>query len=309
MKKVAIMVPISPNDAFFSQVAAMRLALTKLSWTRWTWELWICTSGHVDPEVLARWHKHLPEVAFTLASTSRFAEEGNWAQSDDQLRCAPRDADVVLALDADVLPVANFESMLDQIHEGQFVAGVIAHFCFPGWPGKTSREKWEMATKTLVTKPLSYDCEYTYVPPTETDENRLTPFYPNFGIVFFPNDLLQRILPTFFRMRHALDDILPNPGFSTQVAMALAVSELDIPWRALPMRYNYPNDDRAAALHPGEVDHALFWHYLRTDKFDRWKIFTTASEYDQFTNMPLEGMHLRFQQAAVQILGKEWPFA
>jgi hypothetical protein len=309
MKNVAIIVPISPNDGFLSQVAAIRNALTRLEWQRWTWQLHVCTSGHLEQGLLERWQEHIPEVSFSLASTARFEEEGDWAQSDDQLRCAPRDADVILALDADVLPVANFEHMLDHVHDADCVAGVVAHFRFPGWPGQTQHQDWENVAKGLLTKPLDYNCSYTLVSPDKPDEERLAPFYLNFGVVFFSANALQSVLPTFLHMRHALDTTMPNPAFSAQVALTLALAEKEVKTLALPMRYNFPNDDAAAVIYPEEADQVLFWHYLRTKKFNRQKIFTSPEEYGHFVTMDLEGMNSRFQQSAIRLLGRDWPFA
>ena len=58
------------------------------------------------------------DVGVSLVAPSRFAREGDWAQSDDVFNYAPRDADVLLAMDADVLPVGPLEETVDVVAHG-----------------------------------------------------------------------------------------------------------------------------------------------------------------------------------------------
>src|SRR5258706_1687270 len=98
MPRVAILVAASPTRAFFSQLAVLSLAIRKLRWSRWQPRLHVYLGGDHDLDAFGQWLPHLAEVHVSWASDARFAREGDWAQSDDVFRCAPRDADVLVTM-------------------------------------------------------------------------------------------------------------------------------------------------------------------------------------------------------------------
>src|SRR5262245_26130761 len=139
MRRVAILVAASPTTAFYSQVAALRLAVLRLRWSRWEPSLHVYVGGPHDPAALEEWRPHLDGVQIQWSSAARFALHGDWAQSDDVFGSAPQGADVLLAMDADTLPVAGLETVLEHVRETGAIAGVIAHYPpFPQAPETTS---------------------------------------------------------------------------------------------------------------------------------------------------------------------------
>lgn len=249
----------------------------------------------------------------TRVSPKHFARDDNWAQCDASLLSAPRDADVLVSLDADTLPVSGFEEVLDHVMNTQSIAGVMAHFPFPGSKGAAD---WNDIASAVIGKPLF--CLYTHslVGPEEPDERRCAPFYVNGGVIFFARGCFGRFLDRYLTLRPRVIErmsALIDPGiasdFSFQAATTLAIMDSEIPVWSLPMRYNFPNDELADRLHPQESGHAAIYHYLRKDQFDRHEIFTTAEAYAQFLSLPLSGPNSRFQDAVRRVLGTEYPFA
>jgi arginase family enzyme len=119
MPKVAFLVPASPNAGFYSQIAALNLALKKLSWGRWEPELCVTMGARSFPadvnDAFERWLDYVKDFAFSYVSQTRWERMNNWAQVDATLLNAPRDADVYVTLDADTLPVANLEAVLEAV--------------------------------------------------------------------------------------------------------------------------------------------------------------------------------------------------
>ena len=76
--------------------------------------------------------------------------------------------------------------------------------------------------------------------------------------------------------------------FVAQISVALAVELAGIPWRALPMRFNFPNDRIADRRYAAELDRVVLIHYLRHELFDRHRIFGQRASFDQFMSMTLE---------------------
>jgi hypothetical protein len=310
MPKLAILIPGSANAAFYSQIAAISLALRKIEWRTWEPEVHAffgdnCAQGDED---FAVWQEHLTDVEVFRVSRKQFDRHNNWAQVDATMRLAPRDADVLLSLDADTLPVRNFEDILDRVLQEDGIAGVLAHYPFPG-DGASSREDWARSCAGLLEQPLPFDYSYSLMTPQDNAESRAAPFYLNGGVVFYSQKSFGRFFPSYVRVRHALMKRLPNPDFSAQVGMTIAMAEEGIRAIELPMRYNFPNDPLADALHAGELQEAVFFHYLRTSVIQRHQIFTDPVRYQEFLSLPLSGVNDAFRQAVRRLFGTHFPFA
>ena len=308
MLKVAILIAASPTSEFYSQIAAISLALRTLHWSRWTPRLYAYFGGTHDAEAFAKWRPYLREVEIISVSDNRFEREGIWAQCDTMFELAPRDADIILTMDADTLPVANFEAVLDRVASEGLIAGVIAHYPFPTCAGKSPRESWIYLADGLIDGPLDFAFSYSLVEPATANEHLLTPFYVNFGVVFLPKQTFDDVACRYLSMRPALAGRMSEPWFSGQVALTLAITAARAKTWALPMRYNFPNDSIAERRYPEELSSVVVFHYLRTQNFDRQHIFASEEKYSQFLALPLLGVDRAFQGAVRKIMGLKYPF-
>jgi hypothetical protein len=304
--KLAILIAGSPNAAFYSQVAASAAALRALPWSRWEPTLHLYLGGEVDSTVLERWRPYLAEVDVSLVAPSRFAREGDWAQSDDVFNYAPRDADLLVAMDADVLPVAPFEEIVDVVAHDDVVAGTLAHAAFPGT--SSPADDWHRVADGLVNGTLAFDYQYSLVRYPQARDN-LIPFYVNFGVVLFSRKVFERLVPAFLSLRAVVGSRMRDDDFSAQVALALAIANTGVEAMPLPMRFNFPNDPLAERLYPEELVSVRAIHYLRTDRFDRHRVFASAEAFAQFLELPLEGANRLLQDAVRRLFGEAYPFA
>jgi hypothetical protein len=304
MPNVEILIPASPVAAFFSQIAAFSWALKSLRWSRWRPTLRVVMGGEVDTEALDRWLPFLSDVEIMLLSRTQSLREGIWAQYDSLYQLASKDADVILRMDADTLPVADFEDVLDEVVEIGGIAGVIEHYPFSTPTGLARSEDWQRVATGVIGRPLDLPFHYTLLPNPEWP----APFYLNDGAVYCSGTIFSELSEIYRRLRPQLLHRLGDPYFAGQVGFALAVAELGAPTRALPARYNFPNDPRAASLHPDELGEVAIFHYLRTERYDRHKIFRDASQYDSFMRLQLTGVDAVFQQKVREIVGSDYPF-
>jgi hypothetical protein len=309
VKRVAILVAASPSEAFYSQIAAMLAALRRIEWADWMPGVYVYVAGHDEVAAFGRWRPYLRDANFCWSSDRRFANEGDWAQSDDVFRCAPRDADVLVTMDADTFPVASLVPVLDEVLERAGVAGVIAHYPFPRYPGTTVRDSWRRVADGLVHTPLDFAFSHSLMPPETPVELRATPYYVNGGVVFFAKRVFNAVATACLDVRPRLITRMPDPDFSGQAALALAIARCDAPTMALPMRYNFPNDPIADTLYPDELARVTVFHYLRTDAFDRQQIFASAEAYRRFLSLPRTGSNELLQRRVRDVLGSEYPFA
>lgn len=309
MPKVAFLIPASPTDAFYSQIAAISRGLKALRWSAWEPSIHAFFGGN-DPadagDTLDQWLPHLQDVEMTRVSQLNYIKQGNWAQCDATIISAPRDADVLVSLDADTLPVGEFEDVLDRVMETQCIAGVLAHYPFPG---STGMDGWNEIAKYHIGKPLAFSHTHSLVGPGEPENRRQAPFYINGGVIFYSRECFGKFSRSYLPLREKLMSIMENNDFASQVANTLAIADGNILTWALPMRYNFPNDEIAQQLHPEESQNVIIHHYLRTARFNRHEIFTTAGAYDKFLELELDGPDLRFQKDVRKVLGADYPFS
>ncbi len=316
MRKVAFLIAASPTDAFYSQIAALSARMRSLNWTRWEPSVHVFVGGDRRGDCLPDWLPYLTNVDICWTSESRFARESDWAQSDDAIRFAPRDADILVALDADTFPITGFESMLDRVYDTAAVAGVIAHYPAlrefspeGGTHAESLRDAWTRLGRTVTDAPLDFAYAHTLMGPDQPPEQRLTPFYLNFGVVAFPRAAFDLVAPRYLTFRPQLMARMRDADFSGQVALTLAMADAQVRTWALPMRYNFPNDPVAEAMYPGELEQVAIVHYLRTTDLNRHRLFTTPEEYATFLGLQLSGANRVFREAVTETFGTRYPFA
>src|SRR5438045_2921546 len=126
MRKVAFLIPADGSHAFLSQVAAFTTALRNLNWREWEPTVLVSVGGGLDGSVLDNWRTDFPEVTFVLVPRTQSEKTPVfYAQIDGSFRWAPIDADVLVRMDADTLPVGDFEDVLAHVIEMNVIAGVM----------------------------------------------------------------------------------------------------------------------------------------------------------------------------------------
>lgn len=310
MPRLAFVLAGSPNARFYSQFAALNAAIKAVPWTVWEPSIHVAmgarSPGGTPDDMFERWQPYLREVQFTYVSEARHEAEGNWAQVDTSLLSAPRDADAYVTLDADTLPVSDLEGVLAEVHRENTIAGVMAHFAPPaigeigGWNG---------LAQMMQLKPLELTQAYSLVPADAPVERRVAPAYFNGGVVFYSRASFDAFIQPYFALRHRIATRFAQASdFSGQLATAFALEACGMRVRVLPMRYNYPNDDLALSVQPGELDQVAVFHYLREAQFDRGQIFASAEAYRDFLEKPLSGVNVSFRKHVTRILGTAYPF-
>ena len=74
------------------------------------------------------------------------------------------------------------------------------------------------------------------------------------------------------------------------------------------MRFNFPNDPIADELYPYELENVILIHYLRTNLFNRHRIFADLIDFRQFIRAPLIGSNKIFQSYVLHLTDGTYPF-
>jgi hypothetical protein len=243
----------------------------------------ILTAGDVtiDPDVGQRqpWLAPLG-VELRWASEAEFRAHSYNATGNARFKHDYR-SDVVLFLDADILIADSFDEMIQEVHSGQLIAGMIAPASPLQFLGKptTWRDLYrycgiEMEPELTHEHPgwpyyHSSDQAFRYGPP-----------YFNYGVVCAPAKLMKRIGEVYFSYLTKLLE-LTDTVVVTQMALTLAIVRLDMPCRALPVRYNFPNHPMLEALHGTEMSRAKFLHLKEDHQIQKMELFANLADVRQ----------------------------
>lgn len=185
---------------------------------------------------------------------------------------APVDGDAVLIFDADVICAARFDELL----EVNAVQGVQAHVA----PFNARDMDF---LHTLAGMPEGVEQPYPYSgngimgPPDAHG-----PFYPNSGMVYLPKQWFEAMIPHYHDAVDVFAKTASDTYWTDQIALMLAAAKAEVPVKALPPRYNFPNQHAFDQYYPGDLSDVRFIHYLRTDTVDREKEFADLSALRAF---------------------------
>jgi len=177
----------------------------------------------------------------------------------------------------------------------------------PILPGMHTDDVWEILGRRFLDR--SPDMSFGYTLQPEGQRLRC-PFYINYGFLAGTPSLLATLYDELRVMQPEIATTVgESVGFYGQTAIALVVDKLGLRRRALPMRFNYPNDPIADQMYPDEMADIVLLHYLRTELFDRHRVFSIEKEFERFLSLDLAGSNRSFQHRARAITGGAFPFS
>ncbi|MDQ5844933.1 MAG: hypothetical protein M3539_06510 [Acidobacteriota bacterium] len=236
-------------------------------------------------------------VEVKWVSKELYARDSYFASAFERFRHEFR-SDVVLMLDADILISKPFDELILECHRNQYLAGVIAHV-----PPFSEPDGWKKIYQAAGLGEVSCKHEHTgwgYM--FSDEERRFCPPYFNFGVVCAPSKIMKRIGEEIYDLMHRVESVMET-GFRGQIALSLAITKLAIPYRCLPMRYNFPNDVFLEALHGLELPHAAILHLLRDhQQIYKTRLFADRSQVEtMLARKDLRGVNLMAQDVLRQI--------
>lgn len=266
--RVEVRVPISPTPDFFRRIHFMAASLRRLAGSIGESLLVVCVGDDTEPVDLAAalpWSRAYP-IIWRWADRARFQRDSYWETSREIFR-QPIQGRTVICADADVLFMDDFSELLRELENAPAVAGVIAHA--PPFRDECYADTWRELSAGYGTPPPVFEHEYTgWGFMVRQEALRLTPAYFNFGMVVAPAALMEAISTEIEAADHFVNARLET-FFRFQIALTLTIQKHDLPVRALPLRYNFPNDPEFDARYPDELAAVRVMHYLRCETIHR----------------------------------------
>ncbi len=260
--KIEIRIPISPTPHFFRQVEYLCRSFAARGGLAADARFVVSVGDDCDPydlAVLNPWSRG--RVDWHWLDRDLFRRYSYHATALDRYKHDTA-ADVVLFLDADTMLIQNVDDVLAALYAQPAIAGVIAHV--PPFERDSSGESWETVFEAVGRRlPAARFQHSGWGGMLQNPSHRFAPAYYNYGVVFFPGGLFSKLAPHIERCLIATADAPIHWGFRSQLALTLAIYDLDLPHVSLDLRYNFPNDAWADELHASELADVRIIHYLR----------------------------------------------
>lgn len=281
-------IPISPRPAWLN-----RVRLTIESIRQFYPDATFTVSCY--PEIASPW----PDVTFRSPTPAEFDRwKGTRAEylatMMDRYR-PPFHGDHLLMLDADVICTGRFDDLFG--FDG--IQGVQAHVA------PMQARDWQLLFGAFGGLPrMIYPYSGNGVMP---GSEGLGPFYPNSGVVFGPRAAFEALSPHYQVAIEFLRRAVADAYWFDQVGLALACG-MDVRVRALPLRYNFPNQPEFDVRHPMELRDVRFIHYLRTPIVDRDRDFADVRAMRRLVaRTDLIGSNERLRQRVAELLPVAFP--
>jgi len=295
----------SPTEGFFSQMSFFRLCLDRMGGAEAAARL-VCVFGdHEVAEIPPRWQPYFDRIEVHWAHAPGAENPSHIQQHERRFDLLDPGADLSVLCDADVAVLAPVRPLAQSLMAEPALAGVIAHYHFP-WEGreKQAARDWNELAQAVLGRDIARPYRYTLLAADAPPE---APFYINYGVFAGPPALLAKFhaRDQLFRPRVAA---LLGSWWGPQVSLPLTCEDLNLPVRALQMRYNFPNDPIADQLYPDDMRNIVFLHYLRGGAFRRDQVFAQEPVFDAFLRASLEGSNAVFQRHVREVCGGRYPF-
>ncbi len=281
---------ISPTPYFFRRIHFLAASLRALEQSIGRYEIVVSVGGGTGDENYYRtqpWSKAYP-LLWRQVHPDVYSRLGYQATNRDRAWHMSR-ADYIMNVDADIIFVRDFSSLLDELDAFPAIAGVMAHISpfsarpvlTPAFENRVAPDDTQAAYWRLLGDHFGVELPLVYPFSgwgfMNSDPNfRYAPAYFNGGMVLGPAAYMEQMYRHYEPAEIAVNDVMET-YFRPQLARTLITYKLGIPYRVLPVRYNFPNDPGFDAAWPEELDAVSILHYLRTAVVHRDENFADPS--------------------------------
>ena len=282
--EIEIHIPISPTVTFLRQVHYLAASLRRCGGLLAESPIVVTVGEDCEPYDLARaeaWASAYP-ITFAWVPRAIFQKYGYFATAIQRYQY-PFRARHVLMLDADLVVTGDFDELLDRANADPALYGMIAHSS--PWQNtgllhvRGEAEWWRMLFKRAGLGEPVMNCQYSgYGILGQEGFPRECPPYFNHGVLLAPSAMFQAIGGRMWNELDFVDGLAQTP-YRVQIALTLALLRLGLPWRTLPLRYNFtPGFSAYREALPEEWANAKVLHYSCTPQIDKSRLMNSYTE-------------------------------
>jgi hypothetical protein len=291
---VEIHIPISPTESFFQQVHYLVVSLRQRGGKLRDSPVIVTVGEDCEPFDIGRklpWTSHYP-IEFRWVPRDLYRQHIYHATSVQRYGYKFQ-APYVLLLDADLVLARNLNDLLERVAAEPAVYAIPAYSSPWANAGllhvRSDEEWWRVVFETAGLGEPPFLCEYAGYGALFTGSTRRCPPYFNQGVVLAPAPVMAAIGGVMYREMEAANRTVET-FYRVQVALSLALLRQKLPWRPLPIRYNYiPALTQFVSVKPEEWNDARIVHYSSITKwFEKDRLMTTPGAMEQWLTQPGE---------------------
>lgn len=295
-RDLEVHIPISPNRHFLTMLhyfaASLRLNGGAVAGSR----VVVTVGEDCDPYdlyALAPWARRY-NLEWRWLDRDVFRRHSYYGTANERFRYA-FSAPAVMLADADTFVTGELGRLVARCLDEQTFAGVVAHATpFEADGSLSPAEHWQRLYESQRLPMPAFDFEHTGFGVMRKDPAaRYCPPYFNLGMLIAPAEVMNRAGATLYEDMAAVERLYPTP-FKCQIALTLSLARMRTKPLALPMRYNFANDQRLADKYPEELRQVRLFHFLRRHiaSFDKVRDFADYPAVDAFlARSDLEGVN------------------
>jgi hypothetical protein len=206
-------------------------------------------------------------------------------------------ADLVMFLDADVLATGSLDEKIEEVLRNPAVVGFQAHVDPLGNNGPGPDTGWERLFAHLGLPAPERTELPTGIGLLPDVRPHPLPVYWNLGVILGPNKLMHRLGENLVGELDGINSFICTM-FRCQIAVAVRLARLRLPYRQLDVRYNYPNYSTFDEAHAAIIPDIRLLHCLHhSPDVSKNRDFDTPEHYDALLHRPnLTGSNLLLQQ-------------
>jgi hypothetical protein len=289
---VEIHVPISPTESFFQQMHYLSASLQQRGGRLRNCPIIVTVGEDCEPFDIRRrlsWTRHYP-IEFRWIPRRLYQKHSYYATAAERFRYNFR-SPFVLLLDADMVLSRNLNDLLERVSTKPALYAMPAY----GSPWGNSDllnirnddDWWREAFRVAEMGEPPFICEYSGHRVIFNESIRNCPPYFNQGVVLAPSAMIAAVGSALYQEMDFVNKTV-EIFYRLQVALTLAIVRQEIPWRPLPIRYNYMTFLVGFAMAmPEEWEDVRIIHYgNRTTWFPKDRFMTTLSAMDAWLELP-----------------------
>jgi len=290
--RAEIHVAISPTKSFFAQVHYLAASIRQRGGALSHAPIIVTVGDDCDPFDIAHelpWARHYP-VCFRWLPRHLYRQHSYYATAA-QRYCYEFSAPLVVLLDADLVFRRDMDDLLDQVALQPALHAMLA-YCSPwGNSGLLSirgdEEWWRMSFQAAGLGEPPFVCQYPGYGVLFSEGARRCPPYFNQGVVVAPAPLIAAIGAGLFQEMEIANRTVET-FYRVQVALCHTIARKQLPWRVLPMRYNYMVQlSQFEEVMPEEWEDVRIVHYSdHTEWFEKDRLMTMPGAMDRWLAQP-----------------------
>ena len=279
----------APTPAFFAKVHLLAASLRRHGGAVSDARIVVTVSPDVEPVDLARslpWSRDYG-IEWRWVDPDLYSEWSYYGTALERFRY-DFESDRVLILDADVVCNGRLDELWDVADDG--IAGAIAFnapqptVAYPPGDAPPPAEFWPWLFRHANLPEPELVCEHPgWGLRDRHPDHRMCPPYFNFGVLAAPASVMTTLGGVIYDEVATVRRTAPTV-FQCQLGLALAVARTGVPWAELPLRFNFPNEDRLWRQYAAEAADVRILHYLRKHEIDRDDIFADRLRLQSFVD-------------------------